>query len=75
MFINTMAVGPLEPGVTCFEAMDALPLLHCEQYGESSDAEGQIAVARVAARENGTRSAMVWVGQAISETMRIANWA
>lgn len=59
MFMNTMAVGPFEPGAICCGAMDALPLLHCDLCGESKDVDGQMAVARVVVRKNGARSAIV----------------
>jgi hypothetical protein len=53
MFINTIAVGPLEPGVTCVGATVALPLRHCELYDEKTDVVGVIKVARFAARDRG----------------------
>lgn len=58
MFMKTIAVGPLEPGVTCVGATVALPL-HCALYDEKMDVAGVIAVARFAAREQDIRSAIV----------------
>jgi hypothetical protein len=59
MFINTMAVGPLEPGVVGETV--ALPLLHCELYADSIDVVGVVHVARFAARQKGARSAITIV--------------
>jgi hypothetical protein len=56
MFINTMAVGPLEPGVVGETV--ALPLLHCELYADSIDVVGVVHMARFAARLRGVRSAI-----------------
>jgi hypothetical protein len=50
MFMKTIAVGPLEPGVTCVGATVALPLLHWALYDERTDVAGVMEVARFAAR-------------------------
>jgi N-acetylmuramic acid 6-phosphate (MurNAc-6-P) etherase len=57
MFIKTMAVGPFEPVVD--GATVALPLRHCDVYVDSSDEAGAVHVARLAARDNGARRAIV----------------
>lgn len=59
MFMNTMAVGPFAPGVTCVGATVAFPLLHCAPYDERMDVAGVIEVARFAAREQDIRRAIV----------------
>lgn len=59
MFMKTIAVGPLEPGVTCVGATVALPLLHCALYDEKTDVADGVAPARFAAREQDMRRAIV----------------
>lgn len=56
--MKTIAVGPFEPVGTCCGAIDALPLLHCELYGDRMHVAG-----RVAAREKGARRAIVKVAR------------
>jgi hypothetical protein len=60
MFINTMAVGPLEPAAFCVTggATVALPLLHCEALGNRTDVAG-VGVARLIACAMGVRIAIV----------------
>lgn len=60
MFMNTIAVGPFAPGVTCVGATVAFPLLHCALYDERTDVAGVREVARFAAREQDIRRAIVW---------------
>ena len=57
MFIKTIAVGPLEPGVAC-GATVALPL-HCELNGARWHVAEFTEVARFAARVKGARRTIV----------------
>lgn len=59
MFMNTIAVGPFAPGVTCVGATVAFPLLHCALYDERMDVAGVTEVACFAAREQDIRRAIV----------------
>lgn len=59
MFMKTIAVGPLAPGVTCVGATVALPLRHCTLYDERTDVAGVMEVGRFAARWQDMRSAIV----------------
>lgn len=60
MFMNTIAVGPLEPEVAFVAdgATVALLRLHCEACGRKADVAGETDVTRVHARERGARNAI-----------------